>query len=175
MQRYFYAFDSAAAARSAIRQLCNGGIAENSISIVSRHAVGRERFAESLRELLPSLGPGAILGAGVGAGVAVAALWIMAFDTASAALVLSMFLLAGGILGAWVATPVESIALQDGPRALYDEINSGRTLLVVDSERATEPLPAAAQLIWQCRRPMSAWRASDRPRAVTPRSAASAT
>jgi hypothetical protein len=154
MQRYFYAFDSIAVARHTIARLTQTGVAEQNIAIVSRPINGRTPFGESLRDLVPRSARGAASGIAGAMCIAASAMWLVPIDAVTALLVLAMFVIAGGILGAWIATPVESTILDGVPRALQDEIDSGRTLLVVDAEATDRSLASArTHLIWQCRRP----------------------
>ena len=159
MKRYFYAFDTIEAARNAAAQLRNRGITDQNISIVIGHNIDsrRESFWAPWRDLIPKLGRGAAVGGIVGVCAGTAALWLIHLQAATGYFMLLMFATAGAILGAWISTPVESTVLLEGPRVLRDEIQAGRTLLIVDAD-AKSQLPAIRvlndaadpHLLWQC-------------------------
>jgi hypothetical protein len=159
MKRYIYAFDTIAAACSPVAQLRERGIDDRYISLIARQDVQAEsthdRLADVAVDLIPKFGWGAVVGATAGLWVGIAAMLVLPLDPAIDSSMLVTFIACGAILGAWISTPIGPKVLEEGPRALQDEVEAGRTLLVVDSDSASEALVASAmddtadRLIWR--------------------------
>jgi len=159
MKRYIYAFDTIDAACRAAAQLCERGFDDRYISLIARGNSRLERTPDRLldasADLIPIFGWGAAVGAVAGLVASIVAMLVLPLDVVIGSSMLITFIVTGAILGAWVSTPIGPRVPEDGPRALQDEVEAGRTLLVVDSDSASEALVASAMdetndhLIWQ--------------------------
>jgi len=159
MKRYIYAFDTIDAACSAAAQLCERGFDDRHISLIARGVSHQEktddRLLDASADLIPIFGWGAVVGGTAGLCASIIAMLVLPLDVVIGTSMLITFVAGGAILGAWVSTPIGPRVPEDGPRALQDEVEAGRTLLVVDSETATEALVAGTMdettdhLIWQ--------------------------
>ena len=160
MKRYIYAFDTIDAACSAVAQLRENGVDDRYISLIARRNIEtqstQDRLVDVAVDLIPNFGWGAVVGATAGLWVGIVAMLVLPLDAVIGSSMLVTFLTCGAILGAWISTPIGPRVLEDGPRALEEEVEAGRTLLVVDSETAGEAALVASamddtadRLIWQ--------------------------
>jgi hypothetical protein len=159
MKRYIYAFDTIDAACSAAAQLRERGFDDRCISLIARGVSQPERTHDRLvdasADLIPIFGRGAVVGGTAGLCASIVAMLVLPLDAVIAGSMAITFLASGALLGAWVSTPIGPRAPEGAPRALQDEVEAGRTLLVVDSDSASEVLVASAMdaandhLIWQ--------------------------
>lgn len=151
MKRYYYAFDSTVAARHAFQQLRKRGVLEQNLSVVSAQSLSDN----DLGVLIPRLGPGAIAGALTGFGLCSLVTFFLQLDSSAFAFMLVLFTATGATVSSWLTTPID--ALPGAPRALQEEVNNGRALLVVDSNLRNQALLAkafapsvGAHLVWEC-------------------------
>ena len=149
MKRHIYAFDTIDAACSAVVQLRECGVDDKYISLIARRDIQTGKSHDRLLE-------GAALGGGAGLSVAIVAMAVLPLGPVIGSSMLLTFLTGGAILGAWMSTPIGPIVPAQGPRTLEDEVDAGRTLLVVDSDSANEALVTSAMaddsgdhLIWR--------------------------
>jgi hypothetical protein len=156
MKRYIYAFDTIDAACSAVVQLRERGVDDRYISLIARQNVQNDRLLDACVDLVPKFGWGAVIGGSVGLWGGIIAMWVLSLGLALGGLMVLWFSVGGAILGAWTSNPIEPSVFDEGPRTLMDEVDAGRTLLVVDSDNDDQALlrsmlgnETADRLIWQ--------------------------
>jgi len=159
MKRYICAFDTVDAACSAAAQLRERGVDDRYISLIGSRVIHTEHTRDSLidasADLIPASGWGAAVGGTAGLCAGIVAMLVLPLDAVIGTSMLVTFLTCGAILGAWMSTPIGPRVPWEGPRALEEEVQAGRTLLVVDSDSAIEAEVASAMnetayhLIWQ--------------------------
>jgi hypothetical protein len=139
MKRRIFAFDSVEAARSAVNRLRNSGVADKHISVIARSDIELERVPNELldvsSDVVPAVGRGAAMGGATGLFAGIVAMAIPPLGIAIGGPVLIGFLAGGAALGAWSSALVGASVPNDIRRTFEDEIETGRILLVVDSER----------------------------------------
>ena len=143
MKRCIYAFDSADVARMSIPTLVNAGIPEQDISLMAKTDIQANRiphrFLDASTDFAPALARGAAIGGvtGLVAGLIVTSIPAFGFDSGS--LVMLAFLVIGILVGGWSSALMGS-ALSDEVRQKFDdEIEAGRTLLVIDVKKSQVP------------------------------------
>jgi len=168
MKCFIYAFDTAEAAWSAIALLCERGVPDKHISIVTRRdSELDEPTTESLgasADLIPAPGWGAVIGAAAGVSVGLTAISVLPLGAVIGSSMLLAFLVAGAILGAWMSAPIGSNVPVESLQVLENEVEAGRTLVMVDSDGHDESLVTTVMaaegdrrhLLWQSIRHTSA-------------------
>ena len=160
MKRRIFAFDSVAAARAAVDQLRSVGVSNENLSLIARSDIELERVPNELldasSDFVPALGRGAALGGATGLFAGIIAMAIPPLGIAIGGPALLAFLAGGAVVGAWSASLAGATVPNDVRRKFEDEIQKGRVLLVVDSEREDSvhvrsllTTFADAHLIWQ--------------------------
>ena len=160
MRRYIYAFDTPLAARGAVSVLRGHGVRDEAISLVARSSIELEeipqRYLDASTDFIPALRRGAAIGGGIGLCAGLVALAIPALGITLAGPALIAFFAGGAVLGAWSSALVGSSVPDEVRRKFEDEIDAGRTLLVVDSNRDNDLLiketmaeGADRHLLWQ--------------------------
>jgi len=142
VKRYIYAFDSPGAARGAVQTLRGHGIRDEAISLVARSSIELEeipsRYLDASTDFIPALRRGAAVGGVIGLCAGLVALAIPALGITLAGPALIAFFAGGAVLGAWSFALVGSSVPDAVRRTFEDEIEAGRTLLVVDSNRGND-------------------------------------
>jgi len=144
MKRYIYAFDSPESAHAALMALRLNGIDEKCMSLIARADIQLEkipgRFLDASTDFMPALGRGAAIGGitGLCAGLVAMAIPVLGIAVGGAALL--AFLGGGAMLGAWTSALVGSGVPDPIRRKFEDEIQGGRTLLVIDSSGGNDAL-----------------------------------
>ena len=162
MKRYIFAFDTSRAACGAVDMLRGHGISDEAISLVARSSIERAqiptRNLDVSTDFVPALRRGAAVGGAIGLGAGLIALAITALGTALLLPTLIGFCAGGAVLGALGAALVGASVPDAVRRKFEDEINAGRTLLVVDSNRHNDMLIMEtmangedSHLLWQSR------------------------
>ena len=160
MKRYIYAFDSPDSARSAVGALRAKGIDERCISLIARADVQLEkipdRYLDDSTDFMPALGRGAALGGVAGMFAGIVAMAIPPLGIAIGGAALLGFFAGGALVGAWSCALVGASVPNETRRKFEDEIEAGRTLLVIDSSGGNDALITSSMafgtnhhLIWQ--------------------------
>jgi hypothetical protein len=159
MKRYIYAFDTPEAARDAIAQLRQRGIAEARISLIARSDIELEKvpaeYLDARTDFTPALGRGAAYGGITGLFAGLVAVAIPPLGIALSGPVLLAFLAGGATLGAWSSAMMGSTVPDEVRRKFDDEIEAGRSLVVVDDDGSngivvTDTLAGLREhLLWQ--------------------------
>ena len=160
MKRYIYAFDTPGAARGAVQTLRGHGIRDEAISLVARSSIELEeipaRYLDASTDFIPALRRGASVGGVIGLCAGLVALAIPALGITLAGPALIAFFAGGAVLGAWSSALVGSSVPDEVRRRFEDEIEAGRTLLVVDSNGVNDDVikqtmaeDADRHLLWQ--------------------------
>jgi hypothetical protein len=142
MKRYIYAFDTLESARAAVEALRSSGLDEKHISLVARSDIQLDSIPDRLldpsMDFVPALARGATIGGATGLFAGIVATAIPALGIVLGGPALIGFLAGGALVGAWSSALVGS-AIPDAIRRTFEnEIEAGRTLLVVDSVGADE-------------------------------------
>ena len=139
MKRRIFAFDSVDSARNAVTRLRSDGVSDKYISLIARADIELEQVPNELldvsSDVVPALGRGAAMGGATGLFAGIVAMVIPPLGIAIGGPVLLGFLTGGAVLGAWSSALVGASVPNDIRRTFDDEIEAGRILLVVDSER----------------------------------------
>jgi hypothetical protein len=162
MKRYVYAFDSPRAACGAVNVLRGHGISDEAISLVARSSIELQeipsRYLDVSTDFIPALRRGAAVGGVIGLCAGLIALAMPSLGITMAGPALIGFFAGGAVLGAWSSALVGSSVPDAVRRKFEDEIEAGRTLLVVDSWHHNDSLIMQAMaegedrhLIWQSR------------------------
>jgi hypothetical protein len=137
MKRYIYAFDSTDSASATVTALRARGIDEKCISLIARADIQLEkipdRYLDASTDFMPALGRGAALGGIGGMFAGIVAMAIPPLGIAVGGSVLLSFFTGGALLGVWTSALVGSSVPNEVRRKFEDEIEAGRTLLVIDS------------------------------------------
>lgn len=160
MKRYIYAFDSADAARSAVKLLRRQGIDDECISLIARTDIELEeipaRFLDASTDFAPALGRGAALGGITGLFAGIIAMAIPPLGIAMGGPALIAFFTGGALLGSWASALVGAGIPDEVRRKFEAEIEAGHVLVVIDSKPATDrviestmSLEGNRHLIWQ--------------------------
>jgi len=160
MKRYIYAFDSTESARTAVTALRARGIDEQSISLIARADIQLEKipdgYLDASTDFMPALGRGAALGGTAGMFAGIVAMAIPPLGIAIGGSALLGFFAGGALVGAWSSALVGASVPNETRRKFEDEIEAGRTLLVIDSSGSNDALITSAMalgtnrhLIWQ--------------------------
>jgi hypothetical protein len=159
VKRYVYAFDSPAAARSAIALLRTRGISDKQISVIARSDIQLDevpnRYLDASTDFAPALGRGAAIGGITGLFAGIVAMAIPPLGIAIGGPALFGFLAGGAAVGAWSSAMVGSSVPDEVRRTFDDEIKAGRSLLVVDSDNnndasiMTTLSPENPHVLWQ--------------------------
>jgi hypothetical protein len=160
VKRRIFAFDSVESARAAVERLRAGGVSDKCISLIARADIELERVPKELLDVSsdfePAVGRGAALGGATGLLAGIVAMAVPALGITVGGPLLLAFLGGGALLGAWSGSLMGAAVPNDIRRTFEDEINSGRILLVVDSQRednvhvrALMLSIADGHLIWQ--------------------------
>jgi len=160
MKRYVYAFDSPNAAKAAVRSLVEKGVDEKCISIAARAGVQLEaipdRFLDSSMDFAPAIGRGIAIGGSTGLFAGLIMMSIPMLGIAIGGASLFAFLGGGALVGAWSASMIGSAIPDSVHRKFDDEIEAGRTLVVVASDGKNDAAIIATMsespdrhLIWQ--------------------------
>jgi len=160
MKRYIYAFDSTESARTAVTALRARGIDEQSISLIARADIQLEKipdgYLDASTDFMPALGRGAALGGAAGMFSGIVAMAIPPLGIAIGGSALLGFFAGGALVGAWSSALVGASVPNETRRKFEDEIEAGRTLLVIDSSGSNDALITSAMalgtnrhLIWQ--------------------------
>jgi uncharacterized membrane protein len=160
MKRTIYAFDSAESAHAAVMTLRLNGIDEHCMSLIARADIQLEKIPEKYldasTDFMPAAGRGAAIGGITGLFAGLVAMAIPALGIAIGGSALLAFFGGGAVLGAWSSALVGSSVPDATRRKFEDEIEAGRTLLVIDSNANNDALITALMatgedrhLIWQ--------------------------
>ena len=160
MKRYIYAFDSAESARAAVMTLRLNGIDEKCVSLIARADIQLdeipEKYLSAPTDFMPALGRGAAIGGITGLFAGLVAMAIPSLGIAMAGPALLAFFGGGAVLGAWSSALVGASIPDSIRRTFEDEIQAGRTLLVIDSNGNNDALVTALMatgedrhLVWQ--------------------------
>lgn len=138
--RYVFSTRDVAHTREALAALHMAGIGNASISLVARSDIELERIPDTLKEADTDAVPAAVRGMGIGgvtgllAGLAAVALAPVGITIAGAMALGAV----GALVGGWSSSLMGS-ALPDAVRQQFeDEIGSGRILVLVDADDATQ-------------------------------------
>lgn len=144
MKRYIYAFDTPGAARGAVEVLRGHGIRDEAISLVARSNIELEeipqRYLDASTDFIPALRRGAAVGGVIGLCAGLIALAIPPLGITMAGPALIGFFAGGAVLGAWSSSLVGSSVPDEVRRKFEDEIDAGRTLLVIDANHQNDML-----------------------------------
>jgi hypothetical protein len=160
MKRYIYAFDSVESAHAAVMTLRLNGIDEQRMSLIARADIQLEEIPEKYlnapTDFMPALGRGVAIGGITGLFAGLVAMAIPALGIAIGGSALLAFFGGGAVLGAWSSALVGSSVPDAIRRKFEDEIEAGRTLLVIDSNGTNDVLVTALMatgedrhLVWQ--------------------------
>jgi hypothetical protein len=160
MKRFIYAFDSAGSAHAAVMTLRLNGIDEECISLIARADIQLEkipeRYLDAPTDFVPALGRGAAIGGITGLFAGLVAMAIPPLGIAVGGSALLAFFGGGAVLGAWSSALVGASIPDSIRRKFEDEIQAGRTLLVIDSNGNNDALVTALMaagedrhLVWQ--------------------------
>ena len=140
MSRYVYAFDTSEAAMSAVEYLGANGIEGQDVSLVARSDINKNELPDSLvivsMDFVPSVKRGAVFGAATGLLIAVIAPMIPAIGLSIGVFELLGFMVGGVLVGVWSASMIGSSVPNRLRRKFRDEIDAGRTLVLIDSNAA---------------------------------------
>ena len=145
--RRVYSTSSLPAAEAAVRALRGAGIPDEDVSLVARGDIELESMPEHQKEAPTDFKHAAVRGAGIGgatgllAGLVAVAVPPLGLTLAGVALTT----LGGAAVGTWASSLVGASLPDPVRRKFEDEIESGRILVVIDSEEETLP-PAEAAL-----------------------------
>ncbi|HEX6832522.1 MAG TPA: hypothetical protein VF132_03220 [Rudaea sp.] len=160
MKRFIYAFDTADAAREAVRTLRAEGLDDRSLSLIARSDIEMEevpsRLLDASTDFMPALARGAALGGATGLVAGLIAIAIPPLGITMAGPAIVGFLAGGAVIGAWTSSMAGAGVPDEIRRKFEQEIESGHTLLVADSDGKNDAVIAAAMaqgsdrhLIWQ--------------------------
>lgn len=160
MNRYIYAFDTTQAARDSVNVLRARGISDKAISLIARSDIELDeipsRFLDASTDFVPALTRGAAIGGVTGLCAGLIAIAIPPLGITLAGPALLGFLAGGAVVGAWSSALVGASVPDEIRRKFEDEIEAGRTLLVVDVRTDNEAVIASTladgtdrHLIWQ--------------------------
>ena len=142
MTRYVYAFDTSDAAMSAVEYLGANGIAGQHVSLVARGDINKNELPDSLvnvsMDFAPSVKRGVVFGAATGLLVGIVVPLIPAVGLAISAFELIAFVIGGALIGAWSASMIGASVPNKLRRKFKDEIDSGHTLVVIDSDGSND-------------------------------------
>ena len=144
MKRYIYAFDSPESAHTAVIALRLNSIDEKAISLIARSDIQLEkipeRYLDASTDFVPALGRGVAIGGITGLFAGLVAMAIPPLGIAIGGSALLAFFGGGAILGAWSSALVGASVPDPIRRKFEDEIQAGRTLLVIDSNGSNDAL-----------------------------------
>lgn len=144
MKRYIYAFDSPESAHAAVIALRLNGIDEKYISLIARADIQLEkipeRFLDASNDFVPAIGRGVAIGGITGLFAGLIAMAIPPLGIALGGSALLAFFGGGAMLGAWTSALVGASVPNEIRRKFEDEIQAGRTLLVIDSHAGNDAL-----------------------------------
>ncbi len=160
MTRYVYAFDTPEAAVAAAKYLNTGGIEEERVSLIARSDISESELPDSLVDVSMDFGPsikrGTIFGAATGLLIGIVVPLIPAVGLSVSAFELIAFVVGGALIGTWSASMIGASVPNDLSRRFKDEIDAGRTLLVVNTDSDNERKIIAGiskvgqhHLVWQ--------------------------
>lgn len=160
MKRYIYAFDTTEAARKAVADFRTRGIKEEAISLIARSDIEMEKippkFLDASTDFGHALARGTALGGATGLVAGMIALAIPPLGITMAGPALLAFLGGGALVGAWSSSMFGAGLADEVRRKFDDEIEAGRTLLVIDSDGDNDAIIATTlaggddrHLVWQ--------------------------
>ena len=160
MKRHIYAFDTTEAARQAIAEFRSRGIKEDAISLIARSDIEMEKipaeFLDASTDFGPALARGTAIGGATGLVAGMIALAIPPLGITLAGSALFAFVGGGALVGAWSSSMFGAGLADEVRRKFDDEINAGRTLLVIDSDGHNDATITATlasandrHLVWQ--------------------------
>jgi uncharacterized membrane protein len=160
VKRHIYAFDSTDSARTAVTALRARGIDEQCISLIARADIQLEkipdRYLDGSTDFMPALARGSALGGIAGMFAGIVAMAIPPLGIAVGGSVLLGFFAGGALVGAWSSALIGTSVPNETRRKFEDEIEAGRTLLVIDSNGSNDALITSIMafgtdrhLIWQ--------------------------
>ena len=160
MKRYVYAFDSPESAKAAVSLLADIGIGENRISIAAAPGLQLDeipaRFLDASMDFGPAIGRGVGIGGATGLFAGLVMMSIPPLGIAIGGASLLAFLSGGALIGAWSGAIIGSAVPDSVHRKFDDEIEAGRTLVVIDSDGTNDASIVAMMaeradrhLVWQ--------------------------
>ena len=159
MKRYIYAFDTTDSARSAEERLLALGFRVQDMFLIARPDLQHDNIPEQLldasTDVVPAIGRGIVVGSVTGLCAGIVLSFIPALGIEIAIPELIAFLGGGALVGAWSAGLAGSTVPNAIRRTFENEIEAGRTLLVIDAHgndsnilRAMSARPNS-HLLWQ--------------------------
>jgi hypothetical protein len=138
MKRYVYAFETSAAAMAAVDYLSSHGIDKERVSLIARSDISEKELPDGLidvsMDFAPAIKRGALFGAATGLVIGIVVPLVPAVGLSISAFELIAFVIGGALIGTWSASMIGAEVPNKLRRTFQDEIDAGRTLVVIQSE-----------------------------------------